>query len=148
MSKVAALYHIVFCTKYRQFTIENDLREELFRFIWTKVKEFDSRLIRINCIPNHVHLLIDLNPNHALKDVVSKIKSATSQWLRKDERFPHFKGWAKEYFASSVSPENQEIVIRYIMNQQEHHKIEEFDKELWGMCTNAYLQYHENDLKE
>ncbi len=74
MSKVKALYHIVFCTKRRQMTISETHSEDVYRFIWNIIKESRSKLLRIGGIQNHIHLLIDLNPSIALSSLMRDIK--------------------------------------------------------------------------
>lgn len=70
MSKVKALYHIVFCTKRREMTIPLEHIDELYRFIWYEIKDQNCRLIRIGGIQNHLHLLIDLHPSMALSNLM------------------------------------------------------------------------------
>ena len=68
MSKVTALYHIVFCTRCRRMSIPLEYKEDLYRFIWKEcTDEFNSKLLRIGGIQNHVHLLVNLHPSVSLQ---------------------------------------------------------------------------------
>lgn len=147
MSKVKALYHIVFCTKSRMNTIPMEHREDLYRFIWKEIVNQQCRLLRINGIQNHLHLLIDLNPTVALATFMQNIKGHSSLWLKRDSRFPHFVGWAAEYYACTISPEQQNAVIEYIKSQPEHHNAVAFDDEIVGMYAFADLPYDDRDMK-
>ena len=146
MSKVKALYHIVFCTKRREMTIPDTLKEEVYRFIWAEVKKHNSRLIRIGGISNHIHLLIELNPDERLSVLMRDIKANTSGWLTRDSRFTKYDGWARGYFAVSVSPSGQESVVNYINSQAEHHKSRNFADELGDMYASAGIIFDDRDL--
>ena len=147
MSKVNALYHIVFCTKNRQMTITNEHREHLYRFIWKLLSDNRCNLIRISGIENHLHMLINLNPTVALSNLMREIKSKSSGWMQSDRvRFPRFNGWAREYFAATVSYDNRHGVIEYIKNQQTHHKTVDFDAELKSICQSENMSFCDADM--
>ncbi len=147
MSKVAAYYHIVFCTKSREMTIPLDMREHLYRFIWSEIRKLNCSLSRIGGIQNHVHMLINLHPSASLSTLMQNIKSRSSGWMKSDARFPDFRGWAEDYFASSVSPEQKHSVIEYIKNQEQHHLGTGLDDEFCRLYNSAELSLHPNDLR-
>lgn len=147
MSKVSALYHVVFCTKERRKTLPLTLLEDLYRFIWKEVIKNNSKLIRIGGIQNHVHMLIELHPSIALANLIQDIKSHSSGMLRKDARFPDFEGWGREYFACSISHAQVPVIKEYIKNQQTHHKCSDFDDELISLCNNVGLTYDERNMR-
>ncbi len=142
MSKVAAYYHIVFCTKNRAKTIPLQFKNDLYRFIWSIVRGHNCRLLRIGGIQDHLHLLIDLRPTVALAALIRDIKANSSAFLKKDPRFRGFEGWAAEYYASTLRPEDADGVIHYIANQEAHHKTGNTDDELRMMCKTAFLDYY------
>lgn len=147
MSKVKALYHVVFCTKHRQHSINPLHKEDLYRFIWKEITENKSRLLRVGGVENHVHMLIDLHPSVALSDLIQKIKSHSSIWMKTSGKYPKFLGWASEYYGCTISPEQQNVVIEYIKNQVAHHKGVDFDSELRNIHTYANLMYDERNLR-
>lgn len=147
MSKVNALYHIVFCTKKRKMTIPLEYAEDLYRFIWKEISTTGSHLIRIGGIQNHLHLLIDLHPSVALAELMRNIKGRSSVWMQSDSRFPKFTGWAAEYFASTLSPEAKNAVINYIKEQRTHHLGMHLDKEVEEMYRYAGLHYDPRDMQ-
>ncbi|MDE6341846.1 MAG: IS200/IS605 family transposase [Muribaculaceae bacterium] len=146
MSKVAAYYHIVFCTKAREMTLPKEVRDDMYRFMWKEIQNQKCRLIRIGGIANHVHILIDLHPSVALSDLMKQVKGKSSTWMGRAPGFIRFKGWASEYFASTVSPEDRFAVIEYIKNQETHHYGIAFDDEIQCMYQMADLPDHDNDL--
>lgn len=147
MSKVLAYYHIVFCTKERCMTLPLEQCEHLYRFIWKELTDNKCRLLRIGGIQNHIHMLIELHPNISLSLLMQHIKSHTSGWLKSDGRFPDFSGWAREYYASTISAEQKSPVIEYIKNQHQHHLQISFDNELQSMYRASGLNYDDRDMR-
>ncbi len=147
MSKVRAFYHIVFCTKHRQPTIPLDHMEDVYRFIWKQLENAKCTLLRIGGIQNHVHMLIELHPSISLSFLMKNVKGVSSSWMKSDPRFASFKGWAAEYYAATISPEQKQAVIEYIKGQKEHHLIEPFDEELPRMYKYSNLPYTDFDLR-
>ncbi len=121
MSKVNSLHHIVINTKNRVPTLDIANIEHLYRFIWSRIKHRNSRLIRIGGIENHIHLLVDLSSSDSLSDLMRDVKQLSSKWARESGLFPEFQGWGREYFAFSVGYREKEVVIDYINNQRRHH---------------------------
>ncbi|MCM1336627.1 MAG: IS200/IS605 family transposase [Candidatus Amulumruptor caecigallinarius] len=147
MSKVKALYHIVFCTKARKKTLSMDYLEDLHCFITKIIKDKGARLLRIGGVENHIHILIDLHPSLALSDLVRDMKSLSSLWLKADPRFPYFEGWGTEYYACAVSPAHQDAVVNYIMTQREHHCGIPFDDELIRLHSTAGIAYDDRNMR-
>lgn len=143
MSYVQSLYHIVICTKYRAMTINNANKEHLYKYIWGVVNKSKCKLISINGIANHIHMLVEVHPMVAISDLVRDIKRASSYYAQKSEFFPLFEGWSAEYAAFSSSYSMRDKIINYILNQEKHHGKESFDSEYKRMATLHGLEYYE-----
>jgi hypothetical protein len=74
-------------------------------------------------------LLSDLHPSIALADYVKDIKVASSLWMKQNGKFPLFTGWADGYCALTYAWRDKDMIIYYILNQQEHHKEKSFAEE-------------------
>lgn len=123
MSYTQSIYHIVFRTKYGKSTIPNEHSEKLYRYIWGFVKNKKCFLHRVNGMPDHLHLLIDLHPSLSLAEFVKTLKTSTNKWLKENkEFFPDFEAWNRKYCALSYSERDKEMIINYIKKQREHHK--------------------------
>ncbi len=146
MSKTTSLFHIVFATKSRKSTLSIHNRELLHRFINSEIAKKGCKLYRINSMPDHVHMLIDLNPEIALTDFVRDIKSYSSSWLKTRPEFPHFDGWCRGYYAASKSSEHINIVINYIQNQEEHHFGRSLEDELKAFYKKYDFAWHDSEL--
>ena len=124
------LYHIVWRTKYNIPAINHKHCDDLYRYIWGITQNKKCKLFRINGVEDHIHILSDLNPSLALADYIKDVKIASSKWLRSNQNFPEFQGWAKSYCAITYSVNEKETLINYIKNQKEHHKKETFREEV------------------
>jgi REP element-mobilizing transposase RayT len=123
------LYHIVFRTKNSKKTLTQESVKELYAYILGIIKNKNCFLYRINGMEEHIHILSDLHPNIALADFIRDIKTSTSLWLKKHDKFKNFEGWADGYAALTYAWQDKNIIINYIINQQEHHKKETFEEE-------------------
>lgn len=84
--------------------------------------------MKVNYVmPDHVHGLIDLPTNKSIEDTMQLIKGASSFWINKQINF-QFR-WAKGYAAFSVSESNLDRVVKYILNQKEHHRKKSYTEE-------------------
>jgi REP element-mobilizing transposase RayT len=146
MSKVTALYHIVFATRNREMTIPSTHKNDLYRVIWSILEQNKCKLYRIGGIGNHVHILLNLNASKSLAEVVRAVKSQSSNWMRSSGLFPHFTSWASEYFAATVSFSTKDSVIQYIMEQESHHSRRQFTDELQALFLNAGLNLTDKDM--
>ena len=120
------LYHIIFRTKNSARTIPLAESEELYRYIWGIIKNKNGKLLRMNGMEDHIHILSDLPPAIALADYVREIKGASSHWLKGNPKFPAFDGWAEGYAALTYAWRDKDIIVKYIKNQREHHKQTDF----------------------
>jgi len=114
-------YHVVFCPKYRRQVLVNGVDKRLKQIIAQVVEETDSILLEIEVMPDHVHLLIDVDPQLGIHRVVKAIKGRSSRLLRNELRWlrsclPTL--WTNHYFVSTVGGAPLAVIKRYIENQK------------------------------
>ena len=141
MSRTSSLHHIVINTYCRRMTIDPKNEEHLYRYIWKFLTEQQCRLLRIGGIANHLHILIDLHPTVSMAKLMENMKRNSSMWMKKSGMFPLFEGWGKEYFSFSKSQEEKEKIIKYIMNQKEHHLTNTFEDELKTIIREEKMEW-------
>ena len=144
MSYTRNLLHIVINTKNREITIGEAHCEDLYRYITSIISDEKCRLLRINGIENHVHMLIDLHPVVALAKLIQEIKQNTSLWMKRSGLFPDFSGWGAEYYACSISPKLADTVIDYIVSQKLHHGVRTYEDELQQLFASSGSPWREN----
>lgn len=86
-------------------------------------KNMDSYLYRINSLPDHVHICVEVSQKIALSTFMQVIKQESSKWMKEHEEwFPNFDYWGNGYGAFTYSAKERPMIIEYIKNQKEHHK--------------------------
>ncbi|HET9493072.1 MAG TPA: IS200/IS605 family transposase [Chloroflexia bacterium] len=110
--------HVIFATKERAPLISPDMKDDLHAYMGGIVREMGGKAIIINGMPDHVHLLLHLQPTVALAEAVREIKANSSRWVHK--RWPQSSkfGWQRGYGAFSVSRTIISDVEKYIVNQE------------------------------
>ena len=140
------LYQIIFSTKNREKSLSETNRPELFNYIWGVIKNKKSHLYRINGVEDHIHILTHLHPTIALADFVKDIKVSSSLMIKEKKLFPKFTGWQIGYGAFTYSVDAKEKLIKYIINQPEHHKKETFIEEFKRILDEFNIKYDEKYL--
>jgi len=121
--------HLVWSTKNREKIISSSLKNKLLDHIKTICKEKGIWLDSINCVSDHIHLLISLNSEMSICKLAMLIKGESSLWINKNKLVKGKFEWQDEYFAVSVSESVVSKVRDYIKNQEEHHHIKSFSEE-------------------
>ncbi len=133
--------HVVFSTKQRRSLIKSDLLTRLIEFIGGIIRKRNGKLLAINGMEDHIHLLVIFSPKMAVSDQVRDIKSLSSGWIH--DTFPDRKqfAWQEGYSAFSVSKSVVQRVVRYIENQREHHRKLTFEEELITLLGKHGIEY-------
>ena len=130
MSHLNLTYHIVWRTKYSQRTISEEHERDLYTYIVGICDAKQCHVYRINSMPDHIHLCVEVHPTIAVSEFVKVLKQETSKWMRSNRSwFPWFDGWGNGYAAFTYSALERPSVIEYIKNQKEHHKVKSFRQE-------------------
>ena len=130
-------FHIVFAVKGRNNHISKNWKEELYKYIAGVIANKNQKLMIINGIPNHVHLLVGTKPNCNLSDLVKDIKANSSKWINEKQFLNRKFEWQNGFGAFTVSQSGVNAVIRYIKNQEKHHQRTTFRQE-YIEFLNAY----------
>ena len=114
-------YHIVWCPKYRRKVLVDTVAVRLKELISSMSQEFQVELIDLEVMPDHVHLLVDVDPQFGVHNFIKRIKGRTSRILRQE--FPHLTTklptlWTNSYFVSTVGGAPLTIVKKYIESQK------------------------------
>ncbi|SHG55297.1 REP element-mobilizing transposase RayT [Flavobacterium micromati] len=133
---------VVFAVKGRQNLISNTWKDELSKYITGIVTNEGQKLIAINGVSDHIHILIGIKPNKALSDLVRDIKANSSRFINEKAWVNGKFEWQTGFGAFSYSHSNLTNVIRYIQNQEEHHKAKTFKEEYV-----AFLEAFDVDYK-
>jgi len=121
--------HIVFTVQGRYNLIPKRHKEELHKYITGIVRNKKQKLLAINSMPDHVHILIGIKPNITLSDLIRDIKNNSSKFINEKKWLPSKFHWQQGYGAFSYSHSQIDAVIKYIQNQEKHHATKSFKDE-------------------
>jgi putative transposase len=121
--------HIVFAVQGRQNLIRREHNDELQKYITGIIFGQGQKLIAINNIPDHFHILIGQRPNVALSDLIRHIKAVSSGFINYRRWVAGRFSWQEKFGAFSYPHSQLSTVIRHIQNQQEHHQRKSFSQE-------------------
>ena len=114
-------YHVVFCPKYRRKVLVNGVDTRLKELVEHIAEEYSFEVIEMEIMPDHVHLLLEVDPQFGIHKAVKTIKGKTSQILRQEFHWLTTKLpclWTNSYFCSTVGGAPLEIVRQYIESQK------------------------------
>lgn len=114
-------YHVVWCPKYRRPVLVNGIDHRLKELIINTCNHLRIDVIEMEIMPDHVHLLMEVDPQFRVNNAVKLIKGHTSKVLR--EEYPHLKTkmptlWTNSYFVSTVGGAPLSVIKQYIENQK------------------------------
>ncbi|MGE5399672.1 MAG: IS200/IS605 family transposase [Ignavibacteriales bacterium] len=121
--------HAIWSTKQRQRIIHSTLREELLGHIREYSDKNNIHLDYLNCVQDHIHLLLSLNPNQSLAMCIKLIKGESSHWVNTKGLIHGRFEWQEEYIAISISDSDTARVREYIADQENHHRRRTFQEE-------------------
>ncbi len=141
LSKV--LVRLVFSTKDRYPFLTPEVRPELHAYAATVLKSCESPAIVINSVTEHIHILCVLSKNRAICDVIQKLKTGTSKWIKSKGGILQKFHWQNGYGAFSVSQSQVGSVRKYIANQEAHHRRMTFEEEFRSLLQKHEMEYDE-----
>lgn len=137
------IYQIVFGTKDREMVLSKNKRDDLYKYISGVLENKKCHLYRIGGVEDHIHILTHLHPSVSLSDLVKDIKLSSSEFIKLNKLFLNFKGWQEGYGAFTYSIKQKDVLIEYIMNQEEHHKTKSFRDEYLELLKENGIEYNE-----
>lgn len=127
-------------------TLTEEYKRDLYGYILGIVKNKSCYLHRINGIPNHLHILLDLHPSVALADLVKDVKQFSHKWIKDNpEKFPLFDKWGEGYYAVSIGVNDLASCKRYIIDQENHHSGRDLLTEMEWMALTSGLTWYPDD---
>lgn len=133
--------HVIFSVKNRASLILPELEDELYAYICGACKNRNHTVMAIGGISDHVHLLISMHPSEGISTLVQAIKAQSSKWMHEKNALPCF-AWQAGYAAFSYSKSMLPQVIKYISNQKEHHKQQNFDDEMLSIAVKSGMDFN------
>jgi REP element-mobilizing transposase RayT len=135
------LSHVIFSTKDRRPLIDSEVKPRLLGYLNGIINESGGKVLSLNSVPDHLHMLWELPPTASLADSMRILKTNSSRWVRETwgPRKPF--GWQTGYGAFSVSRSNVSAVARYIEEQESHHRKRPFEEEFVELLVKHGIDY-------
>ena len=137
---------IVFAVQERQNLISPKYKDELYKYITGIVRNKSQKLITINGMPDHLHLLIGLKPTMALSNLIKIVKSDSSKFINNKKWMLGKFSWQEGFGAFSYSKSQLDDVINYIKNQETHHSRKTFKDEYTRLLEKFGIEYNNKYL--
>ncbi len=136
----------VFAVKGRQSLLRDNFREELHKYITGIVGNRKQKLIAINSVPDHIHILLGFGTTITIADLIHDIKIASSKFINNNHWVPEKFSWQEGYGGFSYSRSHLDRVVNYILNQQKHHKKKTFREEYIEFLEKYEILYNSKYL--
>lgn len=137
---------IVFAVKGRQNLIAHQWKDELYKYITGIISNEGQKLIAINGMPDHIHILIGLKPNKSISDLVRDIKANSSRFINEKRWIKGKFEWQTGFGAFSYSHSHLDKIVQYIKNQERHHVKKSFKEEYVAFLETFQIDYDNNYL--
>ena len=134
--------HIIFAVKGRESLIPKQHKEALHQYITRIITHKKQTVIRINSMPDHLHILVGITPDVAISDLVRDIKANSSKWINKKRWVVGRFEWQAGFAAFSYAHSQLEAVVNYIKNQETHHSRQTFREEYFEFLRRFDVPYN------
>jgi putative transposase len=134
---------LVFAVQNRASLISPAWKEELHQYITGVIQKYDHKLLRINGMPDHIHILFGMRPTQALSDLVQHVKQDSSKWINEKRLSQGKFAWQSGFGAFSYSRSDVPNVIAYIRDQEKHHQVRTFQEEYLELLKAFEVEHDE-----
>jgi putative transposase len=135
--------HLIFAVKNRNALIHTNWKERFHQYITGIIQNNNHKVLQINSMPDHIHILIGLRPHQSLSLLVQNVKSESSKWIQKEKLSIYKFEWQEGFGAFSYSKSQLNNIIHYIMNQEEHHREKSFLEEYVEFLEEFKIDFEE-----
>lgn len=140
--------HCVFAVKGREHVLSNLFQERLFAFMAGIIRQKGCYPLAVGGWKNHVHIFFELSTDVKISEVLREVKSASSKWINENGLVIGQFAWQEGYGAFSHSRSQRDRIIKYVMNQEEHHRGKTFREEYLSMLQKAEIEFDERYVFE
>ena len=140
--------HAVFAVKHRENFILKEWRDDLYRYISGIITNRGAKSLAVGGWKDHVHILFGMPVTTSIADFMSAVKANSSKWINEQHFIKGKFQWQEGYGAFSYAKSQRDVVIKYIINQEEHHRTRSFKEEYLKMLADFEVNYDDKYLFE
>jgi len=134
--------HFIFAVKFRESVIYPKIQDQLFRFMSGSITSMGHKALAVNGMPDHIHVLVGLNPVMAISELAKELKRSSSNFINQNNWMPGKFQWQTGYGGFSYSRSQIDSVIKYIKNQKLLHKRKTFREEYQEILQKFNIDYN------
>lgn len=138
----------VFAVKGRQSLIKRENKEELHKYITGLVQNRKAKMLAVHCMPDHTHLFVGFKPTVLIADFIKEIKVESNEFINSKKWIAGKFSWQEGYGVFSYSHSHIDRVIKYVLNQEQHHQKQTFRQEYHELLERFHIDYEEKYLFE
>jgi putative transposase len=138
--------HLVFSPRGRDACIREEIQNEVYSYISRTITNKKHKSLYVNGMPDHIHILVALNPSVSISDLVRDIKRSSSLYINEQKLVPKKFQWQEGYGVFSYSRSHLPIISNYIENQKTHHRKRTFKEEYLEFLEKYGIPYEEQFL--
>jgi Transposase and inactivated derivatives len=138
----------IFSVKGRENLIKSHFKDELEKIMCGIISNHNCKTYAIYCNPDHAHVLVGMNPTLSPAKLMEQLKSGSSKWLNDKKYIPGKFSWQDGYGAFTYSKSHIDQVVKYVLNQKEHHKKQTFKDEYLSFLKKFEVDYNSKYLFE
>lgn len=134
---------VVFAVQNRESLIDSKWKNELYQYLVGIIQNHQHKVITINGMPDHLHILIGLRPSQSISDLMQKVKGDSSKWINRKGFVLGKFSWQEGYGVFSYGKSQIDDVIEYIKRQEIHHQRKTFKEEYLQFLEKFAVDYDE-----
>ncbi|CAM3643440.1 IS200/IS605 family transposase [Flavobacterium chungbukense] len=138
----------VFAVKYREALITNECKSKILSVIGNLINETGCKTIIVNGTEDHVHCLLTLKPTISVSDLMKVVKGKSSKYINDNKLTKYKFEWQEGYGVFSYSKSHIDAIYKYIENQEEHHKKQNFKDEYSSFLKKYDTKFDERCIFE
>src|SRR5690606_22966697 len=138
----------VIAVKFREAILKQEYQKEVFSFMSGLINSMGHKSYAINGMPDHVHIFMSFKPKHSPSETIKEIKRASTNFINEKKWFPEKFQWQNGYGCFSYSKSHIDNVVKYILNQQNHHRKVKFKDEYLEFLRKFEVEFDEQFLFE
>ena len=140
--------HAVFAVKYKENLIVKSWRDSMHEYIAGILRLEGLKPLATGGWLDHVHILFGMPVTMNISDILRIVKSKSSKWVNEEKKINHKFNWQEGYGGFSVSRDHRDKLIKYIINQEEHHSVRNFKSEYLELLDEYEIEYDPKYLFE
>lgn len=136
----------VFAVKGRQNLLQKPWRDEVFKYMTGIIEGKNQKSIIVNGVADHVHVFVGLRPSMSISNLIRDVKNNSSDFINDRQFLPFDFSWQDGYGAFSYAHSQLDVVYKYILNQEKHHRKKTFKEEYLEFLQKFEVEYNEKFL--